>query len=63
MRYDGSVGSIGGLRSKATAARGIGADVMLFPAQQASDLDGFDPGDMRLIPVMSLDDAIDALAR
>jgi hypothetical protein len=62
MRYDGSVGSIGGLRSKATAARDIGADVMLFPAQQASDLDGFDPGDMRLIPVTSLDEAIEALA-
>jgi hypothetical protein len=62
VRYDGSVGSIGGLRSKAAAARDIGADVMLFPAQQASDLDGFDAGNMRLIPVMSLDEAIEALA-
>jgi Lon protease (S16) C-terminal proteolytic domain len=62
MRYDGSVGSIGGLRSKATAARDIGADVMLFPAQQVSQLDGFDAGDMRLIPVTSLDEAIEALA-
>jgi hypothetical protein len=35
---------------------------MLFPAQQAADLDGFDPGDMRLIPVTSLDEAIAALA-
>jgi hypothetical protein len=62
MRFEGSVGSIGGLRSKATAARDIGADVMLFPAQQAADLDGFDAGDMRLIPVTSLDEAIAALA-
>jgi hypothetical protein len=61
MRYDGSVGSIGGLRSKATAARDIGADVMLFPAQQATQLDGFDADDMRLIPVTSLDEAIEAL--
>ena len=63
IRGDGSVGSIGGLWAKATAAREIGADVLLFPAQQASQLDGFDPGAMRLLPVASLDEAIDALAR
>jgi Lon protease (S16) C-terminal proteolytic domain len=61
IRYDGSVGSIGGLRSKATAARDVGADVLLFPAQQASQLEGFDPGAMQLIPVTTLDEAIAAL--
>jgi hypothetical protein len=62
MLSDGTVGGIGGLRAKATAARDIGADVLLFPAQQADQLDRFEAGSMRLIPVVSLDDAIDALA-
>jgi hypothetical protein len=61
IRGDGSVGSIGGLWAKATAARRIGADVLLFPAHQEAQLDGFDPGGMTLIPVASLDDAITAL--
>jgi PDZ domain-containing secreted protein len=62
MLSDGTVGAIGGLGAKATAAREIGADVLLFPAQQADQLDGFDAGSMRLVPVASLDDAIAALA-
>lgn len=62
MLSDGTIGAIGGLRAKATAARDIGADVLLFPAQQAAQLDGFDAGSMRLFPVVSLDDAIAALA-
>ncbi|MGH9132924.1 MAG: hypothetical protein ACRDZZ_03245 [Ilumatobacteraceae bacterium] len=63
IRGDGSVGSIGGLVAKATAARDVGADVLLFPAQQADQLDGFDPGLMQLVPVASLDEAVEALAR
>jgi PDZ domain-containing protein len=59
---DGSVGTIGGLRAKATAARDAGADVLLFPASQQDRLDGFDPGSMRLVPITSLDAAIAALA-
>jgi hypothetical protein len=61
IRGDGSVGSIGGLWAKATAARRIGADVLVFPAHQEAQLDGFDPGGMALIPVASLDEAITAL--
>lgn len=61
IRPDGTVRRIGDLRSKATAARDIGADVMLFPASQASDLDGFDPGSMQLVPVATIDEAIKAL--
>ncbi len=48
IRGDGSVSPIGGLRSKATAARRAGAQVLLFPAEQASELADFDPGAMRL---------------
>jgi hypothetical protein len=62
MLSDGSVGTIGGLRAKATAARDAGADVLLFPASQQDQLAGFDAGSMRLVPVTSLDAAIDALS-
>ena len=52
---------IGGLRAKAEAAREVGADVLLFPAEQAAVLADFDPGTMRLLPVSTLDEAIAAL--
>jgi hypothetical protein len=58
---DGAVGAIGGLRSKAEAARRVGADVLLYPAQQAAHLTGFDAGSMELVPVTTLDEAIAAL--
>jgi hypothetical protein len=63
IRYDGRVGWIGGLRAKAHAARDVGADILLFPAGQDALLSGFDSGSMQLCPVLTLDDAIDALAR
>ena len=43
IRSDGSVGTIGGLVAKATAARDVGADVMLFPAVQAGNWPGSTP--------------------
>lgn len=58
---DGTVGSIGGLAAKATAARRSDADVLLFPASQAHLLASFDPGAMRLVPVATIDEAIAAL--
>jgi len=61
IRSDGSVSRIGGLRAKAEAAREVGADVLLFPAEQAAVLAGFDPGTMHLLPVSTLDEAIAAL--
>ena len=61
IRGDGTVGRITGLRAKATAARDVGVDVLLFPAELADQLSGFDPGDMRLLPVHTLDEAITAL--
>jgi PDZ domain-containing protein len=59
---EGTVRPIGGLRSKATAAKRVGADVLLFPAVQAADLADFDAGTMRLIPVHTLREAAAALA-
>ena len=61
IRSDGRVGSIGGLETKAAAARDVGADVLVFPAGQRALLERFDPGAMRLCPVKSLDEAIEAL--
>lgn len=59
---DGSITRIGGLPLKARAAKRAGADVMIFPASQAHQLEGFAPGAMTLVPVETLQDAIDWLA-
>ena len=59
---DGTVRPIGGLTSKATAAKRVGADVLLFPAIQVAELADFDYGTMRLVPVNTLSDAVAALA-
>ena len=55
---DGSVGTIGGLPSKAAAARRQGADVLIVPARQAHLLDHVDVGGMQVLAVTSIDDAI-----
>ena len=59
---DGTVRPIGYLRAKAGAARRVGADVLLFPAAQQSELADFDAGSMQLIPVTTLAEAVAALA-
>jgi sulfur carrier protein ThiS len=61
IRSDGTVTPIGGLRAKAAAAKRSGADVLLYPASQAPILAGFAAGDLRLVPVATLSDAIEAL--
>ena len=55
---DGTVGTIGGLQSKAAAARRAGADVLLVPASQVYLLDGVDMGGVRVLAVTTIDDAI-----
>jgi PDZ domain-containing secreted protein len=62
IRADGAVGPVGGLRAKATAARHVGADVLLYPAAQRALLDGFRAGSMRVCAVTTLEEAIAALA-
>jgi hypothetical protein len=49
------------IAAKAKAAKRAGADVLLYPAPQARELVGFDAGDMRLIPVATFTDAVEAL--
>lgn len=58
VRGDGTVTRIGGLPAKAAAARRSGVDVLFFPAAQAPELIGFQAGDMELVPVFTLADAI-----
>ena len=55
---DGTVGTIGGLPSKAAAARRAGADVLIVPAGQVHLLADVDLGRMRVLAVTTIDDAI-----
>lgn len=63
VHADGTVGRIGGLPAKAAAARDAGADLLVFPASQADELEDFDPVGMALMPVFTLEDAVDGLRR
>jgi hypothetical protein len=63
IRGDGIVSRIGGLPTKARAARRAGADVLLFPAVQADELEGVDLDGMVLVPVRTLGEAIDRLSQ
>jgi hypothetical protein len=62
IQGDGTVTRIGGLPSKARAAKRAGADVLLFPASQVGELESFDRTGITLVPVETLDDAIRWLA-
>jgi PDZ domain-containing protein len=66
IRIDGSVGAIGGLREKVSAVRQGSAEVFLIPTEQGPDqiaeaiaLAG---DDLEIVPVATLQEAIDALA-
>lgn len=65
INVDGSIGAIGGLPQKVEAVKQAGLDVFLVPASQ-SDLDEATRvagDDVELIPVATLDDALEALER
>lgn len=71
ISLDGSVGPIGGLTQKVSAVRQHGVDVFLVPASQREVADGNDElrkqlddaghGDVRIIPVATLGEALQAL--
>jgi hypothetical protein len=58
VRSDGTVTRIGGLMTKANAAKRAGVDVLFFPASQLPELIGFNPGNMDLVPVANLGEAV-----
>ena len=57
----GEVGSIGGIRHKMHGALADGAQWFLAPADNCPDVLGHIPEGLRVIPVATLDDAVDAL--
>jgi Lon-like protease len=59
---DGQVGSIGGIRHKMHGALNDGATVFLAPVGNCNDVRGHIPEGLLVIPVETLDDAVEALA-
>lgn len=57
----GHIGPIGGILDKVVGAERAGAEIFLVPADNMAELEGVDTGDMRLISVAKLQDALDAL--
>ncbi|MFD8300013.1 S16 family serine protease [Streptomyces bauhiniae] len=58
---DGKVGAVGGVALKTQAARRDGATVFLVPKAECADAHTNLPKGLRLIPVTSLDGAVDSL--
>lgn len=58
---DGTVGPVGGVPLKTQAARRDGATVFLVPEAECADARAELPEGLRLIPVTTLDGAVDAL--
>ncbi|MBA0049568.1 hypothetical protein E0L36_01165 [Streptomyces sp. AJS327] len=57
----GKVGPVGGVPLKTQAARADGASVFLVPKRECEDAQAERPDGLRLIPVTTLDGALDAL--
>lgn len=58
---DGKVGAVGGVSLKTQAAKRDGASVFLVPEGECSDAQAELPAGMRLIPVTTLQGAVDSL--
>jgi PDZ domain-containing protein len=58
---DGEVGPIGGIAQKIAAANEAGASLFLAPADNCDEAAGANGGDMRVVPIEDLDDAINAV--
>jgi PDZ domain-containing protein len=61
IALDGTVAPIGGVEDKVVAAQDVGADILLVPRGNLGELRDIDSGDLRLIPVSTFDEAVDAL--
>lgn len=57
----GTIGPIGGIRQKLYGALDAGADYFLAPRRNCDEVVGHIPGDLRVIPVATLDDSLAAL--
>ena len=61
LTASGEVGSIGGVRHKMHGALNDGADIFLAPAGNCPDIIGHIPDGLRVIPVATLDEAVESL--
>ena len=62
IRPDGSVGPIGGAQQKAVTAREAGAKLFLVPTEEVKEARSR-AGDMKVVGIRTLDDALDQLHR
>jgi PDZ domain-containing protein len=58
---DGAIGAIGGIQQKIVAAAGDDIEVFLAPASNCDDVAGARNGDMQVVSIATLDDAIEAV--
>ncbi len=59
---DGNVGTVGGVVQKTAVVTGAGYDVFLVPRDEVDDVRARAGDDLQVIPVDTLDEALDALA-
>jgi len=62
IRFDETVGPIGGVRQKVYAARGIGADYVLVPAENFEDALTAAGDGIVVVSISTLQDALDFLS-
>ena len=58
---EGNIGPIGEVADKVLAAQSVDADILLIPRANLPELRGVDTGDLELIAVSTLDEAVEAL--
>lgn len=61
IRFDETVGPIGGVRQKVFAARAIGAEIVLVPIENYEDALTAAGGEITVVPVTTLQEALDYL--
>ncbi len=62
IQLSGDVGAIGGVRQKVYAARRAGAEYVLVPTRNFEDAVTADGGEVEIVPVETVDEALDFLA-
>lgn len=62
IRFDGTVGAIGGVRQKVFAARAVGAELVFVPRANYDDAVTATGDGIEIVAVDTLQDALDRLA-
>lgn len=61
INADGTTGRIGGIQQKIAGAEAAGASLFMVPVGNCPDTTDLDPGDMRLVRVDTMHDAVEAI--